>query len=326
MQVSFQGLRCQYFMKTKTLAGIDIGTNTFRLLIAETDGKNIKEVRSERIITRLGEGLAETGCLSEKAMERGMATIERLSEIISGHRVEAIHAVATSALREARNGGDFLRRAKESTGLDIEVISEEEEAKLTFLGMTMDMGIPNSAVLVDIGGGSTEFIFVREGQVVSTRSLKLGVVYLTDRYMRNDPPAREDIEEMKAEVFRNIATIRTAQGHTSRDTVFIGTAGTITTISAMAQGLSTFDHKRIHKYRLSLATVEEIFTIISGLSAGERAERYPVLESPRLDIIVPGTLILLEIMMTFGFKEVIVSDRGLREGIILKLYNKLARG
>jgi exopolyphosphatase/guanosine-5'-triphosphate,3'-diphosphate pyrophosphatase len=310
-------------MKTKTLAGIDIGTNTFRLLIAEVNSKGLKKIRSERIITRLGEGVSETHLLKEEAIHRGIIALKKFNEIISLYPVDAITAVATSALREARNKDIFLKRTKETTGLDIKILDEKEEARKTCLGMMMDMPIPESALMVDIGGGSTEFIFVKKGKPLFIHSLNIGVVYLSEKYMKNDPPTEEEIKKMDMEISQEITSLKEPlKKFLSEETVFIGTAGTITTLSAMTQGLHSFDHNKVHNSMISLNSVKEIFSDISKKTMQQRAKKYPVLESPRLDIIVPGTLILLKIMMIFGFKEVFVSDNGLREGILLDLYNE----
>lgn len=312
-------------MKTKSLAGIDIGTNTFRLLIAEVYpvrklGGSLKEIHSERIITRLGEGVSETNLLKEEAIDKSISALKEFKKIISGHQVDALAVVGTSALRDAGNSLTFLERAKEESGIDIKIISEEEEARLTSLGMMMDIAVPESALLVDVGGGSTEFIFVKENEPLSIHSLNLGVVYLTDKHMKNDPPAEEEIKRMDIEISKKLISIETWKEFLSKETAFIGTAGTITTLSAMVQDLNSFKHNRIHNSRILFNSVKDIFSEISKTSTRQRAEKYPVLESPRLNIIVPGTLILLKIMMTFGFREVIVSDNGLREGIILDLY------
>jgi len=308
-------------MRSRILAGIDIGTNTFRLLIAKVNDKSLNELYSERRITRLGEGVSVTGLLKEEAIKRGLKSLKEFSSIIAGQKVDAVEAVATSAFRVAKNGGDFVKRAKDETGIDINIISEEEEAWKTFRGMKMGIEIRESSLMVDIGGGSTEFILAKKGNALFIRSLKLGVVYLTDMYMKSEPLSDDEIRHMRNEVLQALSSL---EPQFSEAKALIGTAGTITTIAAMSKGLTGFERAKIHNTRISLEDVRDIFTAISGSARKERAELYPALDASRLDIIVPGAMILLEIMMMFGFKEITVSDNGLREGILLDLYDKIA--
>ncbi len=318
-------------MNRNPLAAIDIGTNTFRLLIAEVchdlpkNTFSFREIHSERIITRLGEGIHDKGRLSEDAVNRSLAALKGFSDTISRLNVRRTSAVATSALREAANSADFIKKARQVTGLDIKIISGEEEARMTASGMLMDMPVPASALLADIGGGSTELIFAGNGEPLSVCSLPLGVVYLAGRYMGEDPPAVRDLNQMGEDISRRITpAVERFSGLRGPDTVFIGTAGTITTLSAVTQNLVTFRHDRIHKSRLRLDQVKGIYSAISVMPSMERA-RYIGLEPARLDIIVPGTLILLKLMEAFGFDEITVSNYGLREGILIDLYKK-ARG
>ena len=320
-------------MKNKPLAAIDIGTNTFRLLIAEVlpdarkkNNYNIKEICSERIITRLGEGIPESGLIKKEAMAKGITALKKFSDTISRHNVYKISVIATSALREAKNRDEFLKKAKEATGLDIEIISGKEEARKTSLGMLLGIPMPKTALMADIGGGSTELIFIRQRKPELVHSLNLGVVYLADKYMKNDPPLKKDLTQMGDDIYREIMSIvKTFSKLFSKDTVFIGTAGTVTTLSAISQSLTKFEHSRIHNSRIRIEKIKTIFSNISTITAKKRVKYHPF-EPERLDIIVPGTLILLKIMEMFGFKEVIVSNYGLREGILIDLYENSENG
>jgi exopolyphosphatase/guanosine-5'-triphosphate,3'-diphosphate pyrophosphatase len=315
-------------VKNKRLAAIDIGTNTFRLLIAEVqpdyNQKNysIKEICSKRIITRLGDGIAHDGAINEQAATRGIRVLKQFSRTISRYGVEKISAVATSALRKAKNRRVFLDKAQDAAGLDIRVISGRQEAKLTASGMLTDMTLPEGALMLDIGGGSTELIFMKGRKPLAVHSLDLGVVYLAGKYMMSDPPLPGDVMQMEAEISGKInASIKSLIKLFSRETVCIGTAGTVTALAAMSQNLRKFNHNKIHKYVLTLESVNNIFSAISGLSSNERAEYIPF-ELARLDIIVPGTLILLKLMESFGFREMTVSNYGLLEGTLIDLYRK----
>ncbi len=310
-------------MRSKTLAGIDVGTNTFRLLIAEVNKDGIKEVYSERIITRLGSGISISNTLKNDAIENSLAGLRKFRSAISNFRIDAVSAVGTSALREAINSDLFLTKAKIQTGFDIRIISEEEEAIMTSIGMLMDIPIHETYLMIDIGGGSTEFIFVKAGKIISTHSLCLGVVYYSDKYMKHDPLLKTDVISMNRDIMNAVEPVKLIKKEFSGASVLVGTGGTVTTLSAIALGLDKFNRDRIHNSRLSIEKVREISSEISSVTSAERDGKYPILESSRLDIIVPGTLILNIIMMTFGFKEVIVSNNGLRKGLLIELYRKL---
>ncbi len=310
-------------MKSKTLAAIDIGTNTFKLLIAEISKDGLKEVYSERIITRLGSGVSINNTLNEVAMENGLAALSKFRSVISNFQIDAISAVGTSALREAINSDLFLTKAKIQAGFDIRIISEKEEAIMTSIGMLMDLSTSETYLLIDIGGGSTEFIFIKAGTIISTHSLCLGVMYYADKYMKHDPLHQTDITSMNRNIVEAVENVKLVKKEFSGASVLVGTGGTVTTLSAIAQGLEYFNRDKIHNYHLSLDKVGGISSDISYVSSVERAGKYPILEPSRLDIIVPGTLILKTIMVTFGFKEVIVSDNGLRKGLFIDLYRRL---
>jgi len=310
-----------------TLAGIDIGTNTFRLLVADVRMESgrflLNEIESERVITRLGEGLSDVGLLREDVMDRAIETLRDFRERVYRHNVSSLSAVGTSALREAGNSDVFIKRARDEAGIDIRVISEDEEARLTARGMMMDIEVTDSAILLDIGGGSTEFVFVKDGRIRDIRSLKLGVVSLAERYMRNDPPTRDEIRGMEDEVIEVLDGVKETKGLLSADSLLIGTAGTITTISAISQGIDVYSNERIHKSKVAYDFVERLWNEIKEMRMEERVKAYPIIRDGRGDIIVPGTLALKRIMMLFGFKEIIVSDNGLREGIIIELYREI---
>ena len=312
------------------LAAIDIGSNTFRLLIASVhfsprnNGYSFKEIFSERIITRIGDGIHASGLLGEDAITRSINALCKFSDIIASHDVFMTSAVATSALREADNSNIFIQKSMEAAGLEIRIISGEEEAAITSSGMLIDIRPPESALMVDIGGGSTELIYYSRGKLLRTLSVNLGVVYLANKYMTKDPPSHIDLDQMEKDISAIIMEKAAGFKDLKNDsTVFMGTAGTVTALAAMARNLSVFDHSMVHNYILQLKKVREIFTVISALSSSEREKHIPF-ELARLDIIVPGTRILLKLMETFGFNEITVSNYGLREGILIDLYKKIA--
>jgi len=315
-------------VKNNILAAIDTGTNTFRLLIAEIypagshGGVSFGRIHSERIITRLGDEVSVSGLISGEAMKRGIDALKRFSAEIRRHNVYRTSAIATSVFRKARNSGEFVRLVREETGIEIETVSGRREAELAAQGMLIGMPTAESSFMIDIGGGSTELIFMKDRDMLKIESLDLGVVYLANKYMTADPPAGEDLRLMEDEILCKINNaVEQLTGMFTAKTAYVGTAGTITALAAMARNLKTFNHEKIHKYTLTIDTVRNIFTLISRLSSGERARHIPF-EPARLDIIVPGTLILLKLMEAFSIDEMTVSNYGLLEGALLDLYEK----
>ncbi len=296
------------------IAGIDVGSNTLRLLIAEVDGNRTswREIHSEQVITRLGSGF---GSLRAEAIDRSILHLRRFAKIIEAHRPERTVAVATSAVREADNGADFLGRVKRETGLSIELISGEEEARRTATGVLAALPAAGPDLLiVDIGGGSTELIHTRLGKIGRIASLPLGVVRLAERHLKNDPPLSRELEGIVAEA-KGVLASEMPKGDFS---ALVGTAGTVTTLAAIDQKMERYDPKKIHGYRLTGAAVGSLAQRLASLTLAQR-KRVPGLEPGREDLIVAGSLLLLEIMRASGCADfIIVSEYGLREGIVLE--------
>jgi exopolyphosphatase/guanosine-5'-triphosphate,3'-diphosphate pyrophosphatase len=310
------------------LAGIDIGTNTLRLLIAEIGPALYREIGSDRRITRLGQDLDRTGELSREARERSIKTLADFSVSIKKHAARQVDAVGTSALRKASNSREFITEVKQRTGLDIRVIPGEDEARLTLLGVSQalrntsasEKSPLSSALVIDIGGGSTEVIITRPGRETIAASLPLGAVYLTERFLHHDPPSGEELERLRQSVREALEQ----EGDLLRPgpaCVFAGTAGTITTLAAMDQKLSVYDPDRINRSMLTRSAVDGMVRLLSKNSLKERGD-IPGLEHGREDIILAGAIVTREIMERFGFSEMLVSEWGLREGIMFDLYDK----
>lgn len=306
------------------VAGVDIGTLTCRLLIATVaPGRRLTELYAERRITRLGEGLQRNGMLMPAAMARVIETLRDWRAVLDTHHLDGEVAVATSAVRDAKNRDEFLAQATREAGFAVEVISGEEEARRTMLGMRA--GLPpgiSGVVGLDIGGGSTEFILDRPGHDPVIRSIELGVVRLTERVPLLDPPNAAQIQAMRDLVGSHIREVAQKLG-TLEGTTLAGTAGTITTLAAMAQRLSAYEGTRIHNYRLGLGTIRELECEILSRTTAQRTG-LPGLEAGREDVIVAGTLILRGVMECLGFTECLVSDWGLREGLVIDLAARLA--
>jgi exopolyphosphatase/guanosine-5'-triphosphate,3'-diphosphate pyrophosphatase len=305
------------------LAGVDVGTLTCRLLIGRVSGNRLTELFSQRRILRLGEGVQRTSTLQESAMSRVLATLADWRQVIAGHHVDGEVAVATSAVRDARNREEFLRRAKRETGFEVEVLTGQEEARRTLLGIRS--GLPptvHDVVALDIGGGSTEVILHRPGHAPVIRSLDLGVVRLTESTLRDDPPSPEAVRRARAIVSEMAGGVAPALGHLSQATL-VGTAGTVTTLAAMAQELPHYQPARIHNFSLGLTRIIELEERLLRYRKPERTALVG-LEPGREEVIVAGTIILRGVMETLGFRDCLVSDLGLREGIVLDLAARLA--
>ncbi|MSR25241.1 MAG: Ppx/GppA family phosphatase [Nitrospiraceae bacterium] len=305
------------------LAGIDIGTLTCRLLIGRVAGDGrLTEVHSDRRILRLGEGVDRDRLLRPAAVARVVETLRDWRSVINSYHVDAQVAVATSAVRNARNREEFLGRVKQEVGFDVEVISGEEEARRTLLGIRSGLpGGVSSMLGLDIGGGSTEFILDRPSHAPIVHSVEIGVVRLTERLFTSDPPTTDEIQAARELITKEAEQARVMLGEFGGVTL-VGTAGSITTLAAMAQKLSTYEPLRIHNYRLSLETIRGLERELLGRTTAQRREM-PGLEAGREDVVVAGTLILRGVMETLGFSEGLVSDVGLREGILLDLAVKL---
>jgi exopolyphosphatase/guanosine-5'-triphosphate,3'-diphosphate pyrophosphatase len=301
------------------LAGVDIGTLTCRLLIADLPhGGRLKEIRSERRILRLGEGVDQTKQLSVAAMDRVLQCLREWRELIDASHVDAAAAVATSAVRDAKNRDEFLDRVKREAGFEVELISGEEEARRTLRGIRSGLSPDVTDVLaLDIGGGSTEFILDRPGQQLAVRSIDIGVVRLCERLLHHDPPTGEEVHQAREWVARETKAAVVGMGSYQTAT-FVGTAGTITSLAAMAQKLPAYEQARIHNYRLQLGTIRELEQTVLSRKKTDRAG-LPGLEKGREEVIAAGVIIIRTVMETLGVSAVLISDLGLREGVLIDL-------
>lgn len=308
-------------------ASIDIGTNTLRLLIASVDAAGaVRHETYKRRITRLGGDYTDALGIDPVGAERTFAGLTEFSRIIAKAGVEAVYAFATSVVRRARNRVWFINEVKKRTGIEIAVISGEEEARLALIGvMSVIDARPGRDLVIDIGGGSTEFIFTDRGVLTGAWSMEMGVVHLTEAHLRSDPPKRAEIDGLEAAIAAVISQVKERIKAAGIDAsaysadagaVFVGTAGTITTLAALELNLEVYDRDRINGSRLSRAAIEKMYAHLSGLTLAERG-RILSLEKGREDLIIPGAAITLKTMAAFGFNEILVSDAGLLEGIII---------
>ena len=312
------------------VAAIDLGTNTVRLLVGEPDGAGgYRPIFAAQEITRLGQGLSPDLLLQPEPIRRTLAVLEWFRRLADSHGATRTAVIGTSALREARNRQEFLRRARMEMGLDVRVISGEEEARLTLRGMRAALpavGYPlgGRLLLMDIGGGSTEFLLADGDAILATASTGLGVVKLTEAHVRHDPPVPAELTAIHDVVAARLARLR-AEGFpglgpaaAAPAIAFVGTAGTLTTLAAIDLSLTSYDPGRVNGHRLTRDRVEALLRELASLPLVRR-RRIPGLEPARADVIVAGALVCLGAMETLGFPTIVVSDGGLREGILLDL-------
>ncbi len=283
------------------VAVIDIGTNTTRLLVAERDDDGaVVELGRRTTITSLGQGVDATGRLAPEAMERVARAIAEYRELIDRLGAERIVAVATSAMRDAENGPAFRDELKERFGVDARTISGDEEARLTFLGATAGRRDDRQTVVIDIGGGSTEYVSGRPGLGPDHyESTQMGSVRHTERFLRSDPPTGEELESLAEDVRKTVPRVEAQHG--------IAVAGTATSLAAIDGA------ERVHGYTLSLAACERIAAMLAALPLAERRE-VDGLHPDRAPTIVAGAVILTESVRTLGLTEVEVSDRDILHG------------
>ena len=308
------------------IASIDIGSNTVRLLILEFDeNQNFQILISRRVITRLGEGMDIHGKLMQPRMSATLSALSTFQQDCLDHGNPPLHAVATSAVREASNGKEFIGLAREATGIEIKVIPWEEEARLTLEGVFWKIPHENRKILtLDIGGGSTEFILSEGKNIVGFCSSPLGVVRLTEKFIHQHPVDNVEYENLTTHLRNELQAIKKKLS-AFMPQVLIGTAGAVTTLAALRDNIYPYDPERIHGALLPRQDVEILLQELKEKSLNERLKLKP-LEPGREDLIIAGTVIVLETMRAFQCDPLLVSEYSLREGIILKALKTLEPG
>ncbi len=305
-------------MREPVLAAIDCGTNSTRLLVTRGTGPTSTALARVNTITRLGRGVDASGRLDPAAIERTVDALDAYRKIIDEHGAERVRMTATSAARDAANRDDFFDAAEVAIGVRPELLSGDEEAALSFLGATAELDPADGPFLVvDIGGGSTEFI-VGTTEVEASRSIDIGCVRFTEQYIESDPPAPEELHACISvtdawldDIAREIPGIGQAK-------TFVGLAGTITTMAAVELGLSEWDRDAIHHFRFGIDAVEDVFRTLVTESLADRKHN-PGLEDARADVIVAGSCIFVAIMRRLGLEECLVSESDILDGLIASL-------
>jgi exopolyphosphatase/guanosine-5'-triphosphate,3'-diphosphate pyrophosphatase len=299
------------------VAGIDCGTNSIRLLIADPtpDGLLVDVVREMKIV-RLGQGVDRTGRLAPEAIERTRVALSEYAVAITEHGVDRVRMTATSATRDAANRSDFVEMVVATLGIEPEVITGAEEAELSFRGAVAGLpGVRTPLLVADIGGGSTELVL--GNGTLRSHSMNVGCVRMTERHLHDDPPTAAQVDAV-------VADVRSAIEEATRDVpirtaaTFVGVAGTVTTIAAIALGLDRYDADAIHASTMSAAQVSDVTQRLVSMSRDERAA-LPVMHPGRVDVIAAGALVLRTLVEQSDAAEVVASEHDILDGIAMSL-------
>jgi exopolyphosphatase/guanosine-5'-triphosphate,3'-diphosphate pyrophosphatase len=298
------------------VAAIDCGTNSIRLLVADADGGGLVDVHREMRVVRLGQGVDRTGVLDPVALRRTSAALTDYARAAEDLGVEAVRMVATSATRDASNRQDFVASCRLILGVEPEVVTGAEEATLSFRGATSRLDLPAPYVVVDIGGGSTEVV-LGYASVEASRSVDIGCVRLTERCLLGDPPTPDEVRAAEELVEDALDDVASAVDVSSART-FVGVAGSVTTVAAVALGLPAYDPSRIHGSSVPYADVERVTADLLAATRQRRAAM-PVMHPGRVDVIGGGALVLRAIMRRWSLPAVVASEHDILDGIALSL-------
>jgi exopolyphosphatase/guanosine-5'-triphosphate,3'-diphosphate pyrophosphatase len=300
------------------IASLDLGTNSTRVLVARPAEGRLEVLDRRNMITRLGQGVGASGRLAPEAVDRTLACLRDYREILDRHGVERVRVAATSASRDAANRAQFFDAVEALIGTRPKLLSGDEEGRLSFRGATGELDPASGPFLVvDIGGGSTEFI-VGTDRVEGVASVDIGCVRLTEKFLLHDPPQAEELSACISltdayldDVVREIPAAAEAR-------TLVGLAGTVTTVAAVEIGLETYDRDRIHHFHLTREAAEDVFRTLATESRADRIHN-PGLEEGRADVIVGGCCVLVALFRRFGFDEMVVSESDILDGLALSL-------
>ncbi|TXH39534.1 MAG: Ppx/GppA family phosphatase [Actinobacteria bacterium] len=300
-----------------TFAGIDCGTNSIRLLIIErTPAAGTVDVLRTMRVVRLGEGLDQSGVIAPAALERTFAACREYAELIDAHQVERVRFMATSASRDAGNRDEFIAGVEQIMGVRPEIITGAEEAELSFAGAVGSSAVravaPGPRLVVDIGGGSTEFVLGLDVPSAA-RSVDIGCVRLAERWLRSDPPGEDELADLVADADAAIARAGSAVQLDSAASL-IGVAGTVTTVAALALGLPEYDPKALHGAVISAGDVHRVALELAAMTLAQRLA-LPVMHPGRADVIVSGAMIWSRIVRAVGVPQVVVSEHDILDGV-----------
>lgn len=296
------------------VAAIDCGTHSTRLLVHD----GVQPLERLNTITRLGQGVDADRRLAPEAIDRVAETLRRYREVMHGYGVKRVRMATTSAARDAANRDDLFAVAEALVGVRPELLSGDEEGRLSFAGATAELDASQGPFLVvDIGGGSTEFV-VGGSEPTGIWSVDLGCVRVTERFLRGDPPDPGELADALSVLRTHLDDVVREVPETRQAARLVGLAGTVTTVAAVELGLQTYDRSRIHHFVLTRAAAEEVFRTLAT-EPRELRRFNPGLEEERVDVIVGGALILVGIMRFFDFHECLVSESDILDGLVMSL-------
>lgn len=296
------------------LASIDIGTNSMRLLITDYDEKFLSRKKYTNI-TRIGKGVDQNGFISEEAIDRNILALKEFVDMAKDEDCKDIYVMGTSALRDSKNKEDFLMRAKKEAGVSVDIISGENEASLGFYGVASDLEESGKVLILDIGGGSTEFILGdKKGGILFSKSENIGSVRLTEKFIKNDPVLEEEllqIQEYISDVTEHTVSIL-KKYHINK---LIGIGGTATTLSSMVQQLEVYDMQKVHHSLVDISEVQAMIDILKSKTLDERM-MIKGLDPKRADVITAGLTILHALMKALDMQEIMISEYDNLEGLV----------
>ena len=301
------------------VAAIDVGTNSTRLLVAEGLGDGFRSVERRMVITRLGQGVDSRRVLAPEALQRTLATIADYAATCGELGVQKLRVTGTSAVRDAHNREEFFEGVRHLTGTEAELLSGEAEAAATFLGALSDLKEPGSVLVVDIGGGSTEFIVGRE-RPERLASVNIGCVRMFEKHLHSDPPAPEELEALREEV-RGEFELVADDLEVPPGSRLIGVAGTVTQLAALKAGVPVYDPDVTHHAVLSHGDVRMLARRLESLTYAQR-KKIKGLDPGRADVIVAGAEVLLCVMEAFDCAEVLTSEKDILDGLVIQLLDE----
>lgn len=305
----------------KRLAAIDIGSNSVRLMVAEArSGGDYRVLDDHKETTRLAHGLSSTGLLTQEAIAHTLAALKRMKTIVDGYGVERLEVIATSAVREADNGPEFSRRVKEQLGLTVEVIPTAEEGRLSFLSAARQFDLSDAnAVLVDLGGGSAELVFAAKGIIEEIHSLPIGAVRMTEAFLINDPPTKTDLQQLKKHLDNALRDTVGEPDFTPH--VMIGAGGTFTALANISVRQKRLNRQNIAGYEMNRSEVRHLLEFLGHMPLATR-RNVAGLNPDRADIIFAGLFVIERLMKWLNVNRLLIHDRGVRDGLLLKMIDE----
>ncbi len=297
----------------KNYAAIDVGSNQVLMYIVTLyNGKISGEILDTGVVTRLGENVIENGFLEKEAMNRTLSALRSFKKLIDENKVQSVAAVGTAALRRSKNSKAFLDQVKKDTGIGISIISGEEEARLAFLAVSRSLDVAKSdAVILDIGGASTEFIYSRGNNIVDLFSLNTGALILTEKYLKSDPVKNAELSAMEERLGQELKRV----SHPFKDPLLAGIGGTMSTIGAMKHQIEKYDPEIVHGTKVGIKEIDAFRFSLKTKTISER-KKIKGLQPERAGLILAGTAILRSVMKKLFIDTVVISDKGLRHALI----------